>query len=86
MLPFIGKNSLQLRSNLVKSVQNNLNFFHLKVVFPSPYKLRTLFRVKDTLDKEIRCDLVYHYLCSSCNATYYGKTYQYLFTTIKFNR
>ena len=49
MLPFIEKKSLQLRSKLVKSVQNNLCFCHLKVVFQSPYKLHTLFYFKDTL-------------------------------------
>ena len=54
MLPFIGKKSLQLRSKLAKSVQNNLNFCHLKIIFQSPYKLCTLFRFKDTLDKKIR--------------------------------
>ena len=75
VLPFIGKKSLHLRSKLVKSVQNNLSFCHLKVVFQSPYKLHTLFRFKDTLDKKIRSHLVYRYSCSSCNATYYGKTY-----------
>ena len=79
-LPFIGKKSLQSRSKLVKSVQNNLNFCHLKVVFQSPYKLRTLFRFKDTLDKKIRSDLVYRCSCNSCNATYDGKTYRHFFT------
>ena len=59
VLPFIGKKSLQLRSKLVKSVQNNLSFCHLKVVFQSPYKLHTLFSFKDTLDKKIRSRLVY---------------------------
>ena len=72
--------SLQLRSKLVKSVQNNLSFCHLKVVFQSPYKLHTLFRFKDTLNKKIRSHLVYRYSCSSCNATYYGKTYRHFFT------
>ena len=80
VLPFIGKKSLQLRSKLVKSSQNNLNFCHLKVVFQSPYKLRTLFRFKDTLDKKIRSDLVYCYSCRNCNATYYPKTYGHIFT------
>ena len=80
MLPFIGKKSLQLRSKLVKSVQNNLSFCHLKVVFKSPYKLHTLFRFKDTLNKKIRPHPVYRYSCSSCNATYYGKTYRHFFT------
>ena len=36
MLPFMGKKSLHLRSNLVKSVQNNVSFCQLKVVFQSP--------------------------------------------------
>ena len=80
MLTFIGKKSLHSGSKLVKSVQNNLSFCHLKVVFQSPYKLHTLFRFKDTLDKKIRSHLVYRYLCSSCNATYYGKTYRHFFT------
>ena len=80
MLPFIGKKSVQLRSKLVKSVQNNLSFCHLRVVFQSPYKGHTLFRFKDTLNKKIRSHLVYRYSCSSCNATYYDKTYRHFFT------
>ena len=65
VLPFIGKKSLQLRSKLVKSVQNNLSFCHLKIVFQSPRKLCTLFRFKDTFNKKIRSDLVYCYSCKS---------------------
>ena len=72
--PFTGKKSLQLTSKLVKSIQNNLSFCHLKVVFQSPYKLHTLFRFKDTLNKKICSHLVYRYSGSGCNATYYGKT------------
>ena len=79
MLAFIGKKSLHLRFKLVKSVQNNLSFYHLKVVFQSPYKLQTLFRFKDALDKKICSHLVYCHLCSSCNATYV-KTYRHFFT------
>ena len=82
MLPFIGKNSLHLRSKLVKSVQNNFSFYHRKVVFQSPYKLHAFFRFKDTLDKKIRSHLVSRYLCSNCNATYYGKTYRQFFTKV----
>ena len=80
VLPFIGKKSLQLRSRLVKSIQGNLQFCSLKVVFQSPCKLRSLFHFKDTLDKKIRSDLVYRYTCSNCNVTYYGTTYRHFFT------
>ena len=55
VLPFIGKKSLQLRSKLVKSIQNNLSFCHLKVVFQSPYKRHT------KIDTKIRTHLVYRY-------------------------
>ena len=61
VLPFIDKTSLQLRSRLIKSIQGNLQFCSLKVVFQSPCKLRSLFHFKDTLDKKIRSDLVYRY-------------------------
>ena len=44
------------------------------------YKLRTLFRFKDNLDKEIRSNLAYRFSCSSGNATYYSKTYRHSFT------
>ena len=80
VLPFIGKKSLQLRSRLVKSIQENLQFCSLKLVFQSPCKLRSLFHFKDTLDKKILSDLVYRYTCSNCNVTYYGKTYRHFFT------
>ena len=80
VLPFIGKKSLQLRSRSVKSIQGNLQFCSLKVVFQSSCKLRSLFHFKDTLDKKIRSDLVYRYTCSNCNVTYYGKTYRHFFT------
>ena len=56
VLPFIGKKILQLRFKLVKSVQNDLNLCHLKVVLQSLHKLYRFFRFKDTLDKKIRSD------------------------------
>ena len=39
-----------------------------------------MFRFKDTLNKKIRSHFVYRYSCSSCNATYYDKTYRHFFT------
>ena len=74
------KITLQLRSKLVKSVQNNLSLCHLKSCFQLSFKLHTLFGFKDTLDKTICSHLVYRYSCSSCNPTYHGKSYQYVFT------
>ena len=59
VLPFIRNKSLQLRTRLVNSVENNLKFCKLKVIFKSPCKLSLLFRYKDSLKKEIPSDIVY---------------------------
>ena len=71
---------MQLRTCLVNSIESNLKFCKLKVIFQSPCKLNSLFRYKDSLQKKIRSDIVYRYTCSNCKITYYGKTYRHFFT------
>ena len=71
---------MQLRTRLVNSIESNLKFCKLKVIFQSPCKLNSLFRYKDSLQKKIRSDIVYRYMCSNCKVTYYGKTYHHFFT------
>ena len=80
ILPFIGNKSLQLRTCLVNSIENNLKFCKLKVIFQSPCKLSLLFHYKDSLKKEIHSDIVYRYMCCNSKVTYHGKTYHHLFT------
>ena len=71
---------MQLRTRLVNSIESNLKFCKLKVIFQSTCKLNLPFHYKDSLQKKIRSDIVYRYMCSNCKATYYGKTYCHLFT------
>ena len=66
---------MQLRTGLVNSIESNLKFCKLKIIFQSPCKLNLLFRYKDSLQKKIRSDINYRYTCSKCKVTYYGKTY-----------
>ena len=40
--------------------------------------LSFLFRFKYVISKELSSHLVYKFSCSSCNATYYGKTERHL--------
>ena len=80
ILPFLGKRSMQLGTGLVNSIESNLKFCKLKVTFQSPCKLNSLFRYKDSLQKKIRSDIVYRYMCSNCKVTYYGKTHRHFFT------
>ena len=79
VLPFTGKKSLQLRTRLVNSRKYNLKFCKLKVFLQSPYKLNSLFRYKDSLNKKMRSDIVYRYTCSNCKVTCYGKTYHHFY-------
>ena len=84
VLPFFGKKSLQLRPRLVSSVNKTVRFCNLKVAFWSQRKLNTLFQFKDAVNKKtlkICSFLVFRYMCSNCNVTYYGKTYSHYFTT-----
>ena len=71
---------MQLRTRLVNSIENNLKFCKLKVIFQSPCKLSSWFCYKDSLKKEIRSDIICRYTCSNCKVTYYGKTYRHFFT------
>ena len=71
---------MELRTHLVNSIESNLKFCKLKAIFQSPGKLNLLFRYKDSLQKKIRSDNVYIYMCSNCKVTYYGKTYRHFFT------
>ena len=74
VLALIGNKPLQLRTRLVNSKENNLKFSKLKPIFQSSCKLGSLFRHRDSLEKEMRSDIVYRY--SKCKVTYYGKTYR----------
>ena len=71
---------MQLRTRLVNSIESNLKFCKLKVIFQSPCKLNLLFRYKDSLQKKVRSEIVYRYMCSNCKITYYDKKYHRFFT------
>ena len=36
--------------------------------------MSNLFRFKESIPKELRSHIVYKFLCSNCNITYYGET------------
>ena len=56
VVPFIGNKSLQLRTCLVNSTENNLKLCKLKDIFQSSCKLSSLFRYKYFLKKETHSD------------------------------
>ena len=49
------------------------------MTFRSKTRLSSLFRFKDIIPKEISSHLVYKFMCSCCNATYYGESVRHSF-------
>ena len=76
----LPKEHHQLTTRLVNSIESNLKFCKLKVIFQSPCKLNSLFHYKDSLQKKICSDIVYRCMCSNYKVIYYGKTYCHFFT------
>ena len=76
---YLGKASLDLRTRLRRTIERNLPFCKLKIIFRSKCRLNTLFHFKDSLEKKIRSGIIYRYRCCNCNVTYYGKTFRHLY-------
>mgnify|MGYP001383784143 CR=1 FL=1 len=76
-LPYLGKISLVLRSNLVKIVSKSFPSYKLNVIFKSANRLGSYFNFKDKIPKSLISGVVYKYLCNRCNSVYIGKTKRY---------
>ena len=50
----------------------------MKFIFQFKNCLSNLFRFKDTIPEELLSNLVYKFLCSNCNITYYSETERHL--------
>ena len=70
-LPYLGKASLDLRTRLRQTIERNLPFCKLKIIFKSKCRLNTLFHFKDLFEKNIGSEIIYHYMFSNCKVTYY---------------
>ena len=77
---YTGKSLLDLRARLRRTIEKNISFCKLNVVFRSTCRLGNLFKFKDSLEKKILSEIVYRYTCSNCKVIYYGKTFRYFFT------
>ena len=80
VLSYLGKLSRDLRTRLRRTIERDLPYCKLKVIFGSKCKLNTLFRFKDSLEKKNRPGLIYRYTCSNCKVTYYGKIFRHFYT------
>ena len=74
VLPFLETMSSNLKQKLRSSIQNSSPQCNINVNLKSTNHLSSLFHFKDVIPKELSSCLLYKCSCSSCNATYYGKT------------
>ena len=66
--------SLSLRKRLQRSIDSNISFRKIKVIFKSSTQLANFFRFKDKIPLCLRFSKVYKSACGRCNATYYSET------------
>ena len=79
VLPYLDKASIDLRIRLKGTIERNLRFCKLKIIFRSKCRFNT-FRFKHSIEKKICSGIIYWYTCSNCKATYYGKTFRHFYT------
>ena len=78
VLPYLGPLSLQIRTNLRKSLKGILNCCKLQIMFKSQNKLAKVFCFKDCIPKELISGVVYKFQCGLHNESYYGKCIRHL--------
>ena len=74
MLPYLGMLSLCLRTCLQESINSNISFYKIKIIFKSSIRLANFFRFKDKTPLCLRSNIVYKFTYGRCNATCYSAT------------
>ena len=81
-LPFHGEESFKIRRHLNQLISKFYPQIKLNVVFQSGFRIKNMFRFKDTVPMPLRSSLVYKYECNRCKSVYVGKTSRHLSTRV----
>ena len=76
VLPCAGMSSIYLRTRLQKSINRNISFCKIKIIFESSKWLAHFFRFKEKIPLCLRSNIVDKSACGRCNATYCSKTWR----------
>ena len=68
--PYLGNLSLATRTRLQNSIDKNLRFCKIKVIFKSATRLNNFFGFKDKVPFKLRSNVIYKFSCGRYNATY----------------
>ena len=78
-LPFLDRLSFEIRLLLQKCFKDYIPCCSLKVVCHSKSKTSNLFNFKDVVNTKASSHIVYKFMCSCYNVTYYGQTERHFF-------
>ena len=82
-LPFIGKFSSLAQSKLNNIIKKHCkDSVSVKLVF-TPFKIGSLFSLKDSVNPLNKSHVVYKFSCAGCNASYIGETTRHFSTRVK---
>ena len=81
ILPFSGHLSFETKNTLNSCIRNqkSATFSFIKNCITVKNRLSSLFKFKDSIPKYLCPYLIYRFLCSCSNATYYGEIERHLF-------
>ena len=77
-LPYLGNLSLAITIRLQNSINKNLSFCKIEVIFKSTARLSKFFRFENKMTFNLRSNVVYKFFSGRRNATYNGKPCQHL--------
>ena len=66
-----------VKTRLTKTMNKNMKFCKLRVIFQTNNRLSNYFRFKDSVHETLRSNLIYKFSHGSCTASYIGKTYRH---------
>ena len=68
--------SLCLRTGLQESINSNISFCKIRIIFRSSTRLADFFRFRDKIPLCLHSNVVHTFTCGRCSPTYYGETYR----------
>ena len=79
-LPYLGILSSKTEKSINKAFKQYLPNCKVKIITSASVRLSSIFSFKDKIPAYLKSGVVYKFECSSCNATYIGKTKRHLKT------
>ena len=73
-LPFMGTDSLRLRTKLTNIVRNYFPMCKVQISLNAGCRLGNFFRFKDKVPLNVRSLILYKFSCGGCNSIYLGKS------------